>query len=318
MAAVICCLTWDLAHAAEPPEPDACTDADRIDPYWVLESMRNGWRPLSELERGEFGMINEVENARIIYDAFREGGYSNAIAFAAIGNAWAESALDNTAVMDDPFRYNGKTYPHGSGAIGLFQLLPSSSGAGGPTRLERGYPRGFHNEKYAGNAYQARHHGTVPDGYGRMYYDATDPRTNADRIVLEMERDGAAILEAEARGASIAHLTYLFGRDIERPGMPTYYRRQIAADMLGHKLAYARHPERLFQPDPVVDPVEEALALHRIESPWEPPESEVPPAPPREPRPLLARPPVVLGFLGLIGVFLFGRVRQTNKVAYNE
>ena len=229
-----------------------------------LDRITTGWRPL-RAQRGQHGWIDERYNAHVIHEVFRDYGYSHALAFAAIVNAWAESALDNTAVMDTPFAYNGKRYPRGSGAIGLFQLLPSSSGAGGPSGPEQGYRRTFRGGRYAGNRWQARHYHDEPDSRTRRYYDATDPRTNTERIVLELERDGKRIVQADARGASIAQLAYLFGRDIERPQSSTWYRRKLAADMLGEELAWAKNPNTtLFAPE--VDPLEELEALEQRES----------------------------------------------------
>jgi hypothetical protein len=137
-------------------------------------------------------------------------------------------------------------YPNGTGAIGLFQLLPSASGAGGPTGPEQGFDTVFQGGRYAGTPWQARHYHTVPDGAGRTYYDATDPVVNTQRIVMEVQRDGEKLMEAYERGASIAYLSYIFGRDIERPSISTWYRQHEAVKMMGSELALTRHPSRMF------------------------------------------------------------------------
>ncbi len=207
-----------------------------------VKSIDYGWRDLQNGVWGEFGRIDEIDNALVIYDTFKEYGYSDAVAFAALVNARAESAFDNTAVMNEPFAYRGRYYPNGSSAIGLFQLLPSKFGAGGPTGPEEGYDRVFQDRKFAGNKWQARRYGDKPDARGRRYYDGTDPRINTERIILEVERDGTKLLEADRRGASIADLSYIFGRDIERPQKSSWYRRRLAAEMFGNDIAYTRHP----------------------------------------------------------------------------
>ncbi|MFK7929535.1 MAG: hypothetical protein AB8H79_15165, partial [Myxococcota bacterium] len=128
--------------------------------------------------------------------------------------------------------------------------------------------------RYAGNAWQARKHHHVPDGMGRTYYNATDPRLNTLRIVLEVERDGAPVIAAAQRGATIAELADLFGRYIERPQCSTRYRRQVAVDMLGPELAMTPFPDRLFAPDP---PPAELLAMamaDRSPQPEPPPPGE--------------------------------------------
>ncbi len=62
------------------------------------------------------------------------------------------------------------------------------------------------------------------------------------RIVLEVRRDGARLLEAERQGASIADLAEIFAQDIERPGIDTSYHRRSAIKLFGADLALERHP----------------------------------------------------------------------------
>lgn len=242
-------------HAAHANESFAsawdCPDDMPLPASVWLDRLSTGWRPLRTREPGQHGWINERENAKVIFYAFREAGYPAAIAMAAIVNAWDESALDNGARMDRPFQYNGRDYPDGTGAIGLFQLLPSRSGAGGPSGPEQGYPHVFQDGRWAGTPWQAENHHDEPDAWGRRYYDATDPVLNTQRIILEVERDGDALMAAYERGASIAELAWIFGRDIERPSISTWYRRQSAVEMLGRELALSEFPERLFGPDPL-------------------------------------------------------------------
>lgn len=242
-----------LAASADPDawdqsELECDVDAKLSGSEW-LKRVTKGFRPLVEREMGDHGPFNEIENARVIYWTFVEAGMPEAIAFAAIVNAKSESALDNKARMDDVFTYGEWHYPNGTGAIGLFQLLPSASGAGGPSGPDQGFDRVFQNGRYAGTPWQARYHHTTPDAAGRTYYDATDPVVNTQRIVMEVERDGEKLMEAYERGASIAYLSYIFGRDIERPSVSTWYRQHEAVKMLGPELALTRHPARLFAPE---------------------------------------------------------------------
>ncbi len=211
-----------------------------------LQRVTKGFRPLVEQQFGDRGPFNEIENARVIYWTFVEAGLPEAIAFAAIVNSKSESALDNQARMDDVFNYGDLHYPNGTGAIGLFQLLPSANGAGGPTGPEQGFDTLFQGGRYAGTPWQARHYHTLPDSRGRTYYDAPDPVVNTQRIVMEVQRDGDKLMEAYERGASIAYLSYIFGRDIERPSVSTWYRQHEAVKMMGTELALTRHPSRLF------------------------------------------------------------------------
>lgn len=192
----------------------------------------------------------EMRNARIIHETFVEHGYSDALGFAAIVNAYAESQLNERARMSQPFAWKGLNYPQGTGAIGLFQLLPSKWGAGGPTGPDRGYSRTFMEGRWAGTRSQAARFFDTPNVAGRRYYDGTDPRLNTERIILEVERDGARLLAAEKKGASIAEMSYIFGRDIERPQLASHHRRHLAEKMFGEELARTRHPERLFAPEP--------------------------------------------------------------------
>lgn len=246
-----------------------CGPEFRLPASEYVNRISTGWRSLEDDRPGMRGTVNELTNARIIHEAFTEAGYPNAIAFAAIVNAWSESALDANARMSQRFVWRDKVYPEGTGAIGLFQLLPSVSGAGGPSGIEQGYTRDFMDGRYAGTRWQATKHFDKPDWRGRRYYDGTDPRLNTRRILLEVERDGARLMKAHERGASIAELSDIFGRDIERPQSSTRYRRKLAADMLGADLAYARHPERLFAPEP--EAFERVLQITQMQCPWEPP-----------------------------------------------
>ena len=237
-----CLPTWPHASAADH-----------------VVTISNGWRSL-ERSYG-WNKVNEQRNVRVILREFRKAGFSNALAYAAIVNAMAESALDHTAVMSTPFRWKNKFYPRGTRAVGLFQLLPSVSGAGGPSGYAEGYPRNFMGRRYAGTAWQAKHHGSVPDWQGRTYYNGQDPAINTRRIILEVRRDGANVLAAERHGASIAKLTYLFARDIERPSVNVWKRQHQAAQMLGAELAYREHPNLMFPleftvPDPPPPPLE--------------------------------------------------------------
>lgn len=238
----------DGLGAADFLEVQACDIDGPVPAEEWITLVGTGYRDFEEDER---------ENARIIHQTFRDAGYSHALAMAAIVNAWTESALNRKAAMRDPFTWTDpdnpervRHYPNGTGAIGLFQLLPSVSGAGGPSGIPEGYSRNFMGRRYAGNAWQARRHHTVPDGLGRTYYNGTDPRINTLRIVLEVERDGGPVVAAAKRGATIAELADLFGRYIERPQCSTRYRRQVAVDMLGPELALTKFPDRLFAPDP--------------------------------------------------------------------
>ena len=245
---------------------DACAIDSALPGSAWLDRIETGWGPLRDDMPGRHGLVNKRENARVIYWAFVDAGYPEAIAYAAIVNSMSESALDNSARMSDVFTYGDLHYPRGTGAIGLFQLLPSRNGAGGPSGPEQGLSELFQGGRWAGTPWQATHHHDVPDGLGRTYYDATDPVLNTQRIILEVERDGDALMAAYHRGASIAHLSYLFGRDIERPSVSTWYRRREAVQMLGQELAMTRHPDRLFAPEPSVvfsDPLDdECLPWH--------------------------------------------------------
>lgn len=218
-----------------------CQPGDALPGSTWLDRVQLSWRPLEPRER---------LNVEVIHREFTAAGHSDALAFAAIVNAFAESALDETARMSDPFYWNGIDYPNGTGAIGLFQLLPSKAGAGGPSGPERGYSKTFMDGRWAGTRYQAKNHFDEPDARGRRYYDGTDPVLNTQRIILEVERDGFRLMKAERAGASIAELSYLFGMEIERPQYPTHARRVMAVEMLGRELALSRNPEQLFA-DPV-------------------------------------------------------------------
>jgi hypothetical protein len=246
----IAALLIPLAASADPGDFDQgeleCGAETQLTGSDWLKRVTKGFRPLVEQELGDHGPFNEIENARVIYWTFVEAGLPEAIAFAAIVNSKSESALDNQARMDDVFTYGNLHYPNGTGAIGLFQLLPSANGAGGPTGPDQGYDSVFQAGRYAGTPWQARHYHTAPDGAGRTYYDATDPVVNTQRIVMEVERDGGKLMEAYERGASIAYLSYIFGRDIERPSVSTWYRQHEAVAMMGPELALTRHPSRLF------------------------------------------------------------------------
>lgn len=290
------CAAWlvisSLGGVAQAQAPLAydpvveCSADPRFTVDEALDNLRTGWRPLASSRPGHRGPVNELANARVIHDVFVNAGLSDAIAFAAIVNAWAESALDEAAVMDDPYVYLGKPYPNGSGAIGLFQLLPSSNGAGGPSGPEQGYAELFQGGRYAGNRRQARLYRDTPDARGRTYYDATNPRINAERIVLEVRRDGKRLIAADAQGASIAVLSQIFGAEIERPQTSTFYRRKLAAQIVGAELAWANHPSERFAPP--LDPLDEHEAYEAHECASAPPvllvaSNDLPPEPAPEP-----------------------------------
>lgn len=224
--------------------PGACAPDEPLPAEDWLASIKTPGRQFTPQER---------HNVQVIHQTFHEEGYPHALAFAAIANAWAESALNERARMSQPFAWKGLSYPNGTGAIGLFQLLPSKWGAGGPTGPDRGYSRVFMGGRWAGTRYQAMRYADTPDGAGRRYYDGTDPRLNTQRILLEVERDGGRLMAAAERGASIAELAHIFGRDIERPQNATHHRRQLAIKMFGSELALTRHPERLFVDEGEVD-----------------------------------------------------------------
>lgn len=221
------------------PTLPACSGDDPLPAEEWLANIGTPGRPFTPRER---------RNAEIIFDTFIEAGHGPGLALAAIVNAWAESALRENARMTQPFYWKGISYPRGTGAIGLFQLLPSIGGAGGPSGPERGYARTFLDGRWAGTPWQARRYGDTPDGAGRRYYDGTDPVINTRRILLEIERDGDRLVAAARRGASVAHLAYLFGRDIERPQNSTWHRKRLAVKMFGETLALSEHPDRLFLP----------------------------------------------------------------------
>lgn len=290
------------AHAEYLPGVETCEMEEALPAEAWLDRITTGWRPLRDGEPGRYGMADERTNAQVIYEVFREAGYSHGIAFAAIVNAWSESALDQNAIMDAPFTWNDprrdrtKHYPRGTRAVGLFQLLPSVSGAGGPSGIAEGYSRDFQGRRYAGTRWQARRYGDTPDGLGRMYYNGQDPRINAERIVLEVDRDGDRLVAAAARGASIAELSDIFGRDIERPQSSTRYRRTLAAKMLGAELAWARNPDRLFRGK--LDPADVAIAFADLQC-----DDELP-APPEQERfgrahPAIQFSPLVAAMSGL-------------------
>lgn len=219
-----------------------CETADVLSgAEWLDQMQRPGWRRFNAEERA---------NIRVIFETFLEHGYSPAVAAAAIVNAWSESAFEADARMSEPFHWKGRDYPYGTGAIGLFQLLPSPGAGGGPAGPERGYSRTFEDGRYAGTRWQALRYGKTPDYRGRRYYDGTDPRLNTERIILEVERDGARLLAADRRGASIAELSYIFGRDIERPHVSCWSRRRKAAQLFG-RLAMVTFPNLLFSDEPV-------------------------------------------------------------------
>jgi hypothetical protein len=279
------------------PDKDLCL------PTWphktaesYLAEISNGWRPL-DTEAGP-GKVNELRNAEIILAEFRKAGFSNAIAYAAIVNAMEESALNHRAIMSSPFRYKDKYYPHGTRAVGLFQLLPSVSGAGGPSGKEEGYTSNFMQRRYAGTRTQAHKHNNEPDYLGRTYYNGQNPIVNTRRIILEVKRDGAALLAADKRGSSIAVLSYLFGRDIERPSGNVWKRRYKAAKMYGHRFAYDDNPNDMFP-----------LEFKVPEPPYEPPgycDQVFEPTPQRSH--LAAMLP-----MGLFGLVLFGLARKRDS-----
>ena len=54
-------------------------------------------------------------------------------------------------------------------------------------------------------------------GAGMSLEERMNPRKNTKRIIQETDQFGGALMEAYRSGASVAQLTVLFGRDIERP-----------------------------------------------------------------------------------------------------
>ena len=302
MIAVVVGLLVSASASASTLDPDK----NLCLPTWphktaksYLTEISNGWRPL-ETEAGP-NKVNELHNAETILEQFRKAGYSNAIAYAAIVNAMEESALNNRAIMSTPFRYKDKFYPHGTRAVGLFQLLPSVSGAGGPSGKAEGYSSDFQQRRYAGTRTQANKHGEEPDYLGRTYYNGQHPVVNTRRIILEVERDGAALIAADKRGHSIATLTYIFARDIERPSGNVWTRKYKAAQMFGHHFAYSSNPNDMFP-----------LEFKVPEPPEEPPGycEQV-----FEPKPKSSSHLAAMLPMGLFGLVLFGLARKRESNA---
>jgi len=54
-------------------------------------------------------------------------------------------------------------------------------------------------------------------GAGMTVSERMDPQSNTDRIIVETQDYGTQLMEAYNAGASLATLSVIFGRDIERP-----------------------------------------------------------------------------------------------------
>ena len=122
-------------------------------------------------------IVQRVKNANLIVTQFMKKGYPLGIALAAVVNARHESDLSNYAAGD-----SGRS-------IGLFQLYDSGAGAG-MTIEERQDPKT--------NTLRINEE---TDVYGNKTY--SDGRIN--------------LMDAYNQGASVATLSLIFGRDIERP-----------------------------------------------------------------------------------------------------
>ena len=123
----------------------------------------------------------QMNNARIIVHGFLRAGYSPAVAAAAVANAWWESGSAHP--VDGARGLNERAIGDGGMSVGVYQM--SSGGAG----------RG-------------------------MTVEARMDVANAthEMIAREMVTPAARhLLAADAAGASLDELIYLFGRDIERP-----------------------------------------------------------------------------------------------------
>jgi hypothetical protein len=122
-------------------------------------------------------IAQRLKNANLIVVQFLRAGYPLGVALAAVVNARHESDLSNYAAGD-----SGRS-------IGLFQLYDSGAGA------------------------------------GMTIEERQDPKTNTKRIIEETDiygvknyRDGRTnLMTAYDQGASVAELSLIFGRDIERP-----------------------------------------------------------------------------------------------------
>ena len=118
-----------------------------------------------------------VRNAQIIVTEFLKAGFPLGVALSAVVNARHESDLSNAAVGDSGH------------SVGLFQLYDSGAGA------------------------------------GMSVEERMDPYVNTKRIIEETKvygnktyRDGRInLMDAYDQGASVATLSLIFGRDIERP-----------------------------------------------------------------------------------------------------
>lgn len=123
----------------------------------------------------------QLTNARTIVQLFRAAGYSDAVAAAAVANAWWES---NTAHPVDGARgLNERAIGDGGKSVGVYQMHENGAGSG-------------------------------------MTVAQRMDVANATRemIAREMKTSAArALLQADLAGESLSTLVYLFGRDIERP-----------------------------------------------------------------------------------------------------
>jgi len=122
-------------------------------------------------------IAQRLKNANLIVVQFLRAGYPLGIALAAVTNARHESDLSNYAAGDSGH------------SVGLFQLYDSGAGA------------------------------------GMTIEERQDPKTNTKRIIEETDiygvknyRDGRTnLIDAYNQGATVAELSLIFGRDIERP-----------------------------------------------------------------------------------------------------
>lgn len=146
----------------------------------------------------------QTDMARIILAEFASAGLPTAIGLAAVVNAYHESKLDPCAVAGVPPWTRpcpSSPGPTGEDSVGLFQLYAQGHGSGMTTAARR------------------------------------DPHRNTQRIIdVVRSPQGHALRAAAAQDATVAELTELFCRDIERPAAmatscPT--RGQAAYDMLG-------------------------------------------------------------------------------------
>jgi hypothetical protein len=83
-------------------------------------------------------------------------------------------------------------------------------------------------------------------GKGMSQAERMDPYKNTARIIKETDMYGSKLMEASNAGASVADMSVIFGRDIERPANAGVGRDKTArtllgplADVTGNTLVYA-------------------------------------------------------------------------------